>query len=68
MIDRSIARVLKKLYQTKTAKTPLIDFVNECGIKSAAEDTLLIHAKASQNQNIFHYDIYIGDGFRSRGI
>lgn len=47
-----------------------MDFANECGIKSAAGDTLLIHAKASQKINVFHciQKTYIGNGLRSGGI
>lgn len=53
-----------------TAKTPLMDFANECGIKSAAEDALLIHAKASQKIYVFHYlqKTCIGGGVRSGRI
>lgn len=57
--------------QTKTAKTPLMDFANECGINWATEDTLLMHAKISQTINVFPLGIagiHIGDGLRCGGI
>lgn len=48
----------------------MMDFTDECGFKSAAEDTLRMPAKVSQTMNVFHcvQKTYIGDGLRTGGI
>lgn len=48
-----ICTTRKQKWQKKTAKTPLMDFTNECRINSATGDTLLIHVKLSQTVNVF---------------